>query len=72
VRPGRPTRMLAVQELFFRDGHRSAYDFETMAALLHAAGFHSVTRRSFGESLLEPCPDGRHRQLGTLYVEARR
>jgi SAM-dependent methyltransferase len=72
ARPGRPTSLLAVQELFFDHGHRSAYDFETLALLIRAVGFHSVERRSFGESLLEPCPDGQHRGLGTLYVEARR
>jgi predicted SAM-dependent methyltransferase len=72
TRPGRPTRMLAVQEVFFDHGHRSAYDFQTLALLLLATGFHSVERRSFGESQLEPCPDGQHRRQETLYVEARR
>jgi predicted SAM-dependent methyltransferase len=72
ARPSRPTRMLAVQELFYNHGHRSAYDYETLALLLSAIGFRSVERRSFGESSLEPCPDGEHRRVETLYVEARR
>jgi FkbM family methyltransferase len=72
TRPDRPTPMLAVQEVFFDSGHRSAYDFQTLALLLVASGFHSVERRLFGESLLEPCPDGQHRRQETLYVEARR
>ncbi len=72
ARPGRPTQLLAVQELFYDHGHQSAYDFETLALLLAATGFHSIERRSFGDSSLDPCPDGAHRQLETLYVEARR
>jgi FkbM family methyltransferase len=72
VRPDRPTQMLAIQEVFFDSGHRTAYDFETLALMLRSTGFHSVERRSFGESVLEPCPDGQHRRQETLYVEARR
>jgi SAM-dependent methyltransferase len=72
IRPGRPTRMLAVQEVFRDDDHRSAYDFDTLELLLHTVGFHSVKQQAFGESQLNPCPDGRHRRLGTLYVEALR
>ena len=59
-----------MQEVFLDDGHRSAYDFDTLKLLLAAAGFHSVKQRAFGESQLNPCPDGHHRRLGTLYVEA--
>ena len=72
TRPDRPTQLLAVQEVFFDHGHRSAYDFETLALLLATTGFQSIERRSFGESLLESCPDGQHRRAETLYVEARR
>jgi predicted SAM-dependent methyltransferase len=72
ARPGRPTSMLAVQEVFLDHGHRSAYDFETLKLLLITSGFHSVERRPFGDSELRPCPDGEHRRLETLYVEARR
>jgi predicted SAM-dependent methyltransferase len=72
IRPDRPTKLLAVQEVFFDSGHRSAYDFETLALLLIVSGFHSVERRAFGESLLQPCPDSHHRRQETLYVEARR
>lgn len=70
IRPGRPTPLLALQELFYWQNHRTMYDFETMRLLLMAAGFERVEQKSFGESEIEPCPDSPHRQLETLYVEA--
>ncbi len=69
VRPGRPTSLLAVREVFQDHGHRSAYDFETLALLLEASGFRDVERRPFGDSRIRPCPDGERRRLETLYVE---
>ena len=72
VRPGRPTAMLALQELFYYAGHRTMYDFETLVLLLRAAGFGEPERRAFGETALEPPPDSAHRRDETLYVEARR
>jgi predicted SAM-dependent methyltransferase len=69
-RPGRPTRMLAIQEIFYRHGHRCMYDFETLQAVCAAAGFGVLEERSFGESRLIPCPDSAKRRAETLYVEA--
>ena len=69
VRPGRPTPALAMQELFFRHGHRSAYDWDTLALMAQAAGFWSCERRLFGESDLDPAPDSEERRPETLYVE---
>jgi predicted SAM-dependent methyltransferase len=70
VRPGRPTSLLAIQEVFLNHGHRSAYDAETLSLLLAASGFRAAEERPFGSSRIEPCPDGPHRQLETLYMEA--
>jgi predicted SAM-dependent methyltransferase len=70
VRPGRPTPMLALQELFYYPGHRTMYDFETLALLVRAAGFDGPEQRQFGETALEPIPDSAHRRDETLYVEA--
>jgi len=70
VRPGRPTPFLAVQEVFYCCGHRTLYDFETLALLCRAAGFEVIEQRDFGDSRLSPCPDSEHRRSETLYVEA--
>jgi predicted SAM-dependent methyltransferase len=70
VRPGRPTRLLALQEVFYRHGHRTMYDFDTLALVCNAAGFETVEHRRFGDSRLAPCPDSEHRRRETLYVEA--
>lgn len=69
ARPGRPTRLLAVREVFQEHGHRSAYDFQTLALLFETAGFCAVHQRTFGESRIQPCPDSEHRRQETLYVE---
>jgi SAM-dependent methyltransferase len=70
VRPGRPTPLLALQEVFYRHGHRTMYDFDTLALVCNAAGFETVELRLFGDSRLAPCPDSEHRRHATLYVEA--
>jgi predicted SAM-dependent methyltransferase len=70
VRPERPTKLLAIREVFQEYGHCSAYDFETLALFLETTGFTSIRQRSFGDSLIQPCPDGAHRRDETLYVEA--
>ncbi|HUG11226.1 MAG TPA: methyltransferase domain-containing protein [Opitutaceae bacterium] len=70
IRPGRPTRLLAIQDLFYWPGHRTMYDFETLRLVVAAAGFARVEQRAFGESALDPVPDSAHRELETLYVEA--
>jgi predicted SAM-dependent methyltransferase len=70
VRPGRPTRALALGEPFFLYGHRCMYDFETMQRALLDAGFTNVEHRNFGEGLLQPSPDSITRRDETMYVEA--
>jgi hypothetical protein len=69
-RPGRPTNLLAAQEVFYRHGHRSAWDFETLELFVRAAGFEQCEARGFGDSRLEPCPDSPHREQESIYVEA--
>jgi len=69
-RPDSPTKLLAVQELFYWQNHRTMYDFETMRLLLTAAGFEHVELSAFGESRIDPSPDSPHREAETLYVEA--
>jgi predicted SAM-dependent methyltransferase len=68
-RPGRPTPMLALQEVFYLHGHRTMYDEETLALVLRSAGFSDVRRRSFGDSDIVPAPDTPDRAVETLYVE---
>ena len=69
VRPERPTPLLAMQELFYLEGHRTMYDFETLRLVCEAAGFAEIEERSFGSSRLAPAPDSEHRRAETLYVE---
>jgi predicted SAM-dependent methyltransferase len=70
VRPGRPTAILAMQEVFYEPDHHTMYDFETLAYFLRAVGFPEPEQRAFGESRLSPCPDSEHREAETLWVEA--
>ncbi|MEW6585576.1 MAG: methyltransferase domain-containing protein [Nitrospirota bacterium] len=53
----------------FRQGteHRFAYDFRTLKHILTKTGFVEVTRRKF-----DPQRDNKSRELGTLYVDARK
>jgi len=69
-RPGRPTNLLAAQEIFYRHGHRSAWDLETLRLFVRAAGFEQCEGREFGASRIEPCPDSPHREQESLYAEA--
>jgi predicted SAM-dependent methyltransferase len=65
-----PTGMIAIQDLFYANGHRAMYDGQTLKLLLGAAGFYDVQRYAFGEGRLQPNEDSPHRRSGTLYVEA--
>lgn len=65
----RPTRMLAVQALFYEHGHHAMYDEQLLVGVLAAAGFVDVAAREFGDSRLSPAPDTEMRRDGTLYVE---
>lgn len=69
-RPGRPTNLLAVQEILYLHGHRSAWDLETLGLFVRAAGFEQCEGRGFGDSRIEPCPDSPHREQESIYVEA--
>jgi predicted SAM-dependent methyltransferase len=70
VRPGRPTPLIAMQEIFYWYGHRSMYDFETLAMTCRAVGFaNEIEQRPFGDSRLRPAPDTDARRDETLYVE---
>jgi SAM-dependent methyltransferase len=72
IRPGRPTAMVALTELFYGHGHRSMYDAETLELFVAAAGFDDVRERPFGDSAIAPAPDTDYRQGETIYVEGRR
>jgi predicted SAM-dependent methyltransferase len=70
--PGRPTRLLAAQELFYWHRHVTMYDAETLAMVLEAAGLEQVTERPFGDSDLGQAPDTDSRRVNSLYMEGRR
>jgi predicted SAM-dependent methyltransferase len=70
VRPGRPTRAMALGEPFFLHGHRTMYDFETLQYALEKSGFDVVERSKSGSGRIDPSPDSPLRRAETLYVEA--
>ncbi len=72
LRPGRPTPLLALQEVFYRDGHKTTYDEATLKAICGAAGFRDGRVAAFGQSRLRHCPDSENRRAETLYFEATR
>jgi predicted SAM-dependent methyltransferase len=71
TRPGRPTPMVAVNELFSWYRHCFMYDARTLTLALEAAGFVDVLQAPFGTSDLPGgCPDTESRRAESLYVEA--
>jgi predicted SAM-dependent methyltransferase len=72
LRPGRPTRLLAVAEVALGHGHRSVWDAETLERVVSESGFVDARQRAHGDSDLEPAPDSPLREPESLYVEARR
>jgi hypothetical protein len=72
TRPGRPTPLLAMQEIFYWYYHHTMYDFDTLALVCRAAGFSQIDQKPFGVTTLPTCPDTESRRPGTLYVEATR
>jgi predicted SAM-dependent methyltransferase len=72
ARPGRPTAMIAVAEVFYNHGHRSVYDLETLSLFMSAAGFGDIEERAFGDSAISPAPDSAFRRVETIYVEGTR
>lgn len=67
-----PTRMLAVNALFYENGHRTMWDAELMIAALAAAGFTQLRERAYLDSDMQPCPDDERRKDGSLFVEGRK
>jgi predicted SAM-dependent methyltransferase len=72
LRPGRPTRLVAVGEVALGHGHRSVWDAETLELVLTEAGFSDVRRRGFGDSALDPAPDNPEREPESVYAEGTR
>lgn len=72
LHPGRPTAMLAVQELFYWHRHCAMFDVETLCLLFRASGFPDPQERDYGDSALSQAPDTKRRRAETLYVEARK
>ena len=70
VRPGRPTRAIALGEVFFLHGHRCMYDFQTMRVAMERAGFVGLVSSKSGAGEIHPNPDSPSRADETLYVEA--
>lgn len=70
LRPARPTRLLALAEVVYLSGHRSAWDTATLVGMLDELGFRHAAERQGPDSLIQPPPDSAHRQPETLYVEA--
>jgi predicted SAM-dependent methyltransferase len=72
VRPGHATGLLAFQEIFFKYGHRAAYDAETLRYVLHGVGFVDIRECQCNETELPHPPDNEDRRLESLYVECRK
>jgi predicted SAM-dependent methyltransferase len=66
------TKMELLNEVFRQAfEHKFAYDFDTLAFLLHKYGFSRVVKQSYGCSLLaDLCIDQERRQSESLYVDA--
>jgi SAM-dependent methyltransferase len=68
-----PTGLMAVESLFYGNGHISMFDSETLMLVLRAAGFREVQEQGFGKSWLDAeAPDTEARREGSLYVDARK
>jgi SAM-dependent methyltransferase len=72
LRPGRPTPMLALAEVVLAHGHRSAWDGETLTAVLRDAGFVDVVVKAWGQTDLPMCPDTESRKPESVYAEGRK
>jgi hypothetical protein len=66
------TGMLAVQALFYENGHCAMYDAETLTLMCRAAGFAEAHHSDWGEGWIQTSPDTPSRRGGTLYVDARK
>lgn len=70
LRPAAASPLLAVADVLYRHGHVSAWDGQTLTALLMELGFADVGEARFGQSRIAPCPDLASRAAESLYVEA--
>lgn len=70
LRPGRPTAMLALSEVFQEHGHLSAWDGQTLSLVVEEAGFTAAEVMPGGTSRIEPVPDSPSRIPESVYVEA--
>jgi predicted SAM-dependent methyltransferase len=70
--PGRPSGMLAVQELFYWHRHCAMFDTETLCLFFRASGFPDPRECEFGETDIDQVPDTERRRDQTLYMEARK
>jgi len=70
IHPGRPTAMLALQELFYWHRHRTMFDTETLALAFTSAGLKEPVECIFGGTKLPLVPDTERRRAETLYMEA--
>lgn len=68
-RPGRPTRAMALNEIYYGYRHRYMYDDETLKAFLEAVGFGDIQTSTFRSGVLGEA-DTEKRAAETLYVEA--
>lgn len=66
LRPGRPSRVVALAEVAYAHGHRSLWDAESLITAMRDLGI-VAERRTFGDSALDPCPDTREAE--SVYVE---
>jgi predicted SAM-dependent methyltransferase len=72
LHPGRPSALIAAQELFYWHRHCAMYDTETLGLFFQANGFPGPVQRDFGDTDLEAAPDTERRRTQTLYMEARK
>jgi SAM-dependent methyltransferase len=70
LHPGRPTALLAVQELFYWHRHCAMFDVDTLKLFFRAGGFPDPRERKFGDTDLDGSPDTERRRAETLYMEA--
>ena len=70
LRPGRPSRLFALNELVYGYGDQAMGDLDMFVLVMEEIGFTDGRARPFGESRLEPAPDWEERRKETLYVEA--
>jgi predicted SAM-dependent methyltransferase len=65
------TPMMHVNNIFRKDGHQFAYDYETLRILLNEAGFSIITRMSFNRGNdINLLIDQKRYEISSLYVEA--